>query len=111
MESIRIRIDISQGAGTIWLDDLELQEAVPMTEWEAWQALGLDLHSVIADPQFMHRAAGDYRLKKTSPAFALGFQPIPIDRIGPCQHELRATWPIKEAIGAREQMKLDWSRH
>jgi hypothetical protein len=111
MESIRIRIDLSQGTGTIWVDEVTVQEAEVMSEWEAWQALGLDTHSVIADPLFVDRAAGDYRLKPDSPAFKLGFKPIPVDKIGPYQDELRASWPIQEAIGAREQMKLDWSRH
>lgn len=111
MNSARIRIDISQGTGTIWVDDVELKEAVALSEWEAWQALGLDRHSVIADPQFVDRAADDYRLRPGSPALALGFQPIPVDKIGPYQDDLRASWPIVQARGAREQMKLDWSRH
>jgi hypothetical protein len=110
MESIRIRIDVSQGTGTIWVDDVELKEAVPLSEWEAWQALGLDQHSEIADPQFVDRAAGDYRLKPESPALALGFEPIPVDKIGPYENELRASWPIVEARGAREQMTINWSR-
>ncbi len=46
-----------------------------------------------------------------SPALALGFKPIPVAKIGPYKDELRASWPIQEAIGASEQMKLDWSRH
>ncbi|MBM3499530.1 MAG: hypothetical protein FJX74_12760 [Armatimonadetes bacterium] len=111
MESIRIRIDVSQGTGTIWVDEVELKEVVAMSEWEAWQALGLDRHSVIADPLFVDRAAGDYRLQPDSPALALGFEPIPIDQIGPYEDELRASWPIVEARGAREQMQIDWSRH
>ncbi len=41
-----------------------------------------DVHSVVADPLFVDAAAGDYRLKPESPALALGFQPIPIERIG-----------------------------
>ncbi len=37
-----------------------------------------------------------------SPAWALGFQPIPVDKIGPYISPDRATWPIVEAEGARE---------
>ncbi len=111
MEKVCIRIDVSQGTGTVWVDDVEVREAVAMSEWEAWQALGLDQHSVVADPLFVNRAAGDYRLKKGSPAFALGFQPIPVEQIGPYKSDLRASWPIKEAIGVRELEKYDWSRH
>ena len=82
-----------------------------MSEWEAWQALGLDVRSKIADPLFVNPAAGDYRLKPNSPAFALGFKPIPVEKIGPYKSDLRATWPIKEAVGVRELEKYDWSRH
>ena len=32
-----------------------------------------------------------------SPALALGFKPIPVDKIGPYQDDLRASWPIVEA--------------
>jgi hypothetical protein len=45
---------------------------------------------------------GNYRLKPGSPAYKLGFQPIPIEKIGPYKDALRATWPIVEAEGARE---------
>ena len=70
--------------------------------WAAWQATGLDRHSVIADPQFVDPARDDYRLRATSPAFALGFKPIPVEKIGPFASPDRATWPIVEAEGARE---------
>ncbi len=109
MKTIRIRFDIRQEAGTVWLDDVALHEAIAMDEWEAWQSLGLDRHSVVADPGFVNPAKGDYRLRPDSRALALGFQPIPVDRIGPYQDDLRATWPIHEARGAREQMVIDWS--
>ena len=39
-----------------------------------WQAKGQDLHSQIANPQFENPNEDDYRLKKSSPAFALGFK-------------------------------------
>jgi hypothetical protein len=48
-----------------------------------WKKLGFDQHSLVADPQFMDVERGDYRLRPESPAFALGFQPIPVDQIGP----------------------------
>jgi len=111
MDGACIRIDISQGTGTIWVDDVVLRQAAALSEWEAWQALGLDTHSVIADPMFVDAAADDYRLRPDSPALALGFEEIPVDRIGPYADDLRASWPIVEATGAREQMTLDWSRH
>jgi len=103
MKSICIRFDIRQDSGTIWIDDVTLHEAIGMDEWESWQALGVDTHSIIADPLFVNPEKDDYRLRPNSPAFKLGFQPIPVEKIGPYEHELRASWPIVEAVGAREK--------
>lgn len=71
-------------------------------DWKSWQALGEDTHSVIADPHFVDPARDDYHLLPDSPAFALGFKEIPIEKIGPYADELRASWPIVEAEGVRE---------
>jgi len=38
---------------------------------------------VDTDPLFADPAAGDFRLKKDSPAYEHGFKPIPFERIGP----------------------------
>ena len=73
-----------------------------MDEWESWQSLGVDKHSLVADPLFVNATKDDYRLRKNSPAFKLGFKPIPVEKIGPYRDPLRASWPIKEAEGARE---------
>ena len=85
-------------------------------EWDfqAWQRAGQDLHSLVADPLFADAAKDDYRLKPNSPAFKLGFKPIPVEKIGPYPHEYRASWPIAvpeagsgaasgKARGVREQ--------
>ncbi|MGC8666897.1 MAG: right-handed parallel beta-helix repeat-containing protein [Chthonomonadales bacterium] len=48
----------------------------------AWQARGLDRHSVVADPLFVNAEAYDFRLKPTSPALALGFKPIRMNGFG-----------------------------
>ena len=109
MDFCVIRIDVPQG--TLWVDEVELKEAKVLSEWEAWQAKGLDQHSQVADPKFVDRAHDDYRLQPDSPAFKLGFKPLPYDQMGPYQDELRASWPIVEAEGAREQMTFDWSKH
>lgn len=47
-----------------------------------WQALGLDQHSRIADPQFEDVNAHDFRLRPGSPALALGFHPIDLSTVG-----------------------------
>ncbi|MCX8037052.1 MAG: hypothetical protein N3D11_08425, partial [Candidatus Sumerlaeia bacterium] len=87
----------------LWVDNVVLREAVVLDEWESWKALGMDRHSIVADPRFVDESKDDYRLRADSPAFALGFQPIPVEKIGPYKDALRATWPIVEAEGAREK--------
>jgi len=76
--------------------------APPLDEWEAWKTLWQDTSSVVADPMFVNPEKDDYRLKPGSPAFKLGFKPIPVEKIGPYASTLRASWPIVEASGARE---------
>ncbi|MBI2298103.1 MAG: right-handed parallel beta-helix repeat-containing protein [Armatimonadetes bacterium] len=51
--------------------------------WAKWRAAGFDEHSQIADPLFVDAAHDDYRLRPDSPAFKLGFKPIPVAQIGP----------------------------
>ncbi len=70
---------------------------------DAWRVKGLDSTSVAADPLFVAPEKDDYRLWPGSPAFRLGFQAIPVEKIGPYADALRATWPIHEAEGAREK--------
>ena len=100
-----------QEKATVWVDDVTLREAVGMDEWQSWQALGVDKHSLVADPLFVNAKKDDYRLKKNSPAFKLGFKPIPVEKIGPYKSPLRASWPIKEAEGAREHPLVSEADH
>jgi hypothetical protein len=90
----------------IWHDGLPLDVGLPGVprekQWEEWQKRGFDTHSMVADPLFVDAAKDDYRLRPESPAFKLGFEPIPVDKIGPYASPLRATWPIVEAPGVRE---------
>jgi hypothetical protein len=102
MGQLWARFDIPPDAGRLWIDDVSLREVELSNEWEGWLATGQDAHSIIADPLFVDPGADDYRLRPESPAFDLGFEPIPVDEIGPYEDELRATWPILEAEGARE---------
>lgn len=102
MKAIRARCDLPGGQGTIWIDDVCLVEMESPDDWTSLQKLGFDRHSLIADPLFVAPEQDDWRLKPQSPAFSLGFRPIPIDRIGLYPDATRATWPIVEAKGARE---------
>ena len=89
-----VRLMLRRDDGVLWVDDVELQEAILMDEWEAWQAQGMDLHSLVADPLFVDAAKDDYRLRPESPALKLGFEPIPVDKIGCYADPLRASWPL-----------------
>ena len=68
----------------------------PSPTWEGWHQLGNDKQSVISDPLFANPAKDDFRIATNSPAYQLGFKTLPLDKIGPYQDELRASWPIKE---------------
>jgi len=49
---------------------------------DLWKTMGYDEHSLVADPLFVDPAHDDYRLKPESPAFKLGFVPVPVEKIG-----------------------------
>lgn len=82
MTTFWLRIDSHEPQGQILFDDLRLTEAEPMNEWTSWQAAGWDKHSLIADPMFVDWKNDDFRLKPESPAFKLGFEAIPVEKIG-----------------------------
>lgn len=65
-------------------------------QWHTWLDKGLDRHSLIADPLFSNVAKGDFALSPASAALKMGFQSIPIEKIGPYNDSLRASWPIRE---------------
>ncbi|NUQ62753.1 MAG: right-handed parallel beta-helix repeat-containing protein [Pirellulales bacterium] len=59
----------------------------PYGQWtralDFWKGLGFDQESLVADPQFIDPGRHDYRLKPTSPALGLGFEPIDLSGVGP----------------------------
>ena len=48
-----------------------------------WQKTGKDRNSLYADPMFENVGKYDFRLKKSSPAFKLGFEQIDTSEVGP----------------------------
>ena len=110
MTNVEVSISFREPDGAVFVDDLSLKLAEGMDEWASWQSLGLDKHSLIADPLFVDAEKEDYHLQPNSPAFKLGFQPIPVEKIGPYRDELRASWPIVEAEGAREKPLVSQAR-
>lgn len=60
-----------------------------------WRDQGFESHSITGkDPLFYDAKNEDFRLKPNSPAFELGFKPIPVDQIGLYQSPERASWPV-----------------
>ena len=90
--------------------DPALGQDLEMGEWmfEEWQEKGLDTHSVLADPQFVDAAAHDFRLKPTSPALKLGFQPFDLSKAGLYGE---AEWTRRPAAIARPPMQATVAKH
>lgn len=105
---LNLQFEFCSKTGTAEISDLALEDVVPASQWEAWQQAGGDVHSIVADPMFVDAKHGDFRLKPESPALKQGFEPIPLDKIGPYADDARATWPIQEAEGVREHP--EWLR-
>ena len=71
--------------------------------WGRTQAQALPLvkfedNLIDEDPQFVGDPPDSFRLSRTSPARALGFRNIPLDRIGVYQSDERASWPVASAL-------------
>jgi parallel beta-helix repeat protein len=75
-----------------------------VTTWNTWRSLGYDVNSVVADPGFADPGADDYTLARNSPAWALGFERIPVEKIGIYANKLRATWPVDRALRRRSDL-------
>lgn len=103
MSNVEVSVSFADAEGALLVDDVALTEADGLDAWLAWQSLGADRHSIVADPLFVDAEKDDYRLKPESPALRMDFEPIPVEKIGPYADPLRASWPIIEAEGAREK--------
>lgn len=53
-------------------------------------SVGCDADSIVADPQFVNAAAGDFRVRPGSPALAVGFENFPMNQFGVQRAWLRA---------------------
>jgi hypothetical protein len=89
MTKFFLRADLADSKEEVLIKDLTLHEAKPLDGWKSWQSQGFDQHSIVADPLFENWEKDNYRLKKDSPAFKLGFEQIPVDKIGQYDSEFR----------------------
>ncbi len=76
---------------------------------EEWFQMGFDQRSVIADPLFVDPPNDNYQLEDDSPAYALGFEPIPMEKIGLVDDNHRATWPVDRHLQPGEIKKTEWT--
>lgn len=59
------------------------------------------------DPGLADPTNGDFSLRPRAPVLgAIGFDPIPVERIGLYKDELRATWPVHHEVDTHEHMSL-----
>ena len=85
--SLRDRQNARQSLG-LWDENLYWHTGGPeqlrffQHTFEEWQALGLDPHSRMADPQFVNPNAYDFRVRPGSPAWQLGFAQIDTSQVG-----------------------------
>jgi len=63
-------------------------------EAKAYPYLTFQHNLLNLDPNFVDEAARNFQLKEESPAYRIGFQKIPMEKIGLYEDDLRATWPV-----------------
>lgn len=72
---------ISQGDYNLLWDRRGGRPTLGKPSWEEWLGLGLDAHSIFADPLFVNAEADNYMLQPQSPAFSLGFKPLDLSKV------------------------------
>lgn len=50
------------------------------------------------NPKFVDEKAGNFQLRDDSPAWKLGFQRIPVEKIGVYKDDCRANWPVNHPV-------------
>jgi hypothetical protein len=85
------------------------------TSLEAWQKLGLEKDSIIADPLFVDPASGNYQVRSDSPALKLGFKNFPMDKFGVTSEKLRKwvpvrTFPVPGDAGIHKESEVSEAR-
>ena len=115
MKTFRGSLEWREQTGSLLADDVSLTEVETLDEWASWQALGMDGHSQVADPLFVDAAKDDYRLKPVSSALALGFEPIPTEKLrenGLVLKPIILPWRIQEGLpaGSRRARRQDRER-
>ena len=83
MKGFYLRFDFCDAGGTLWVDDVCLQEAIALEGWQSWPATGQDRHSLVADPLFVDAENDDYRFAPIPPPSSWGSRPSQWRRSAP----------------------------
>ncbi len=83
-----------------------VNEPVPATKLS--EQSKRDAHSIIADALFIDPAHGDFRVKKGSPALALGFKNFPMDQFGVQKPGLKAIARTPQIPATRGQVSVQF---
>ena len=67
---------------------------VGIEQWSQWLDLGFETASLVADPKLRDAVHDDFHVAADSPAWKLGFKPIPYDQIGCYADAARVSWPV-----------------
>jgi hypothetical protein len=81
MKNFAPRIGWRVNNGALEVESMRLHKVEPVSEWDSWKANGVDALSLVADPQWADSKL--FTLKPESPAWKLGFERIPVEKIGP----------------------------
>ncbi len=76
-----------------------------------WQATGRDTQSLVADPGFLDPGNGDFRLRRDSPAFSIGFRSIDMTSVGLYGSAAWTRLPGTIEHRAYEEARLDVDRN
>lgn len=87
----RVERNVIWGGAQEWMVHAK---AYPYTT-DAWMVTN-NLAGV--DPLCVDAAKGDYHLRADSPAFKIGFRPLPLDKMGLYASAERAIWPVKHEV-------------
>jgi hypothetical protein len=75
---------------TIWGKSVDRNLFSNASDLRQARSSGTDAHSIAGDPQFSDPAKGDFTVRSSSPAIALGFVNFPMDQFGVRSARLRA---------------------
>ena len=72
-------------------------------DMKEWKQKGYDLHSVVANPNFVDPLNGNYQVKENSPALKLGFKNFPMDEFG---HQMTRIVPFGGEFSKEKTVNL-----